>query len=224
METTLLRPIEFQIQTPSNTKLLSKIAVFIGVLGLFLIIASYVPSVYFSLRSDGGRLVSEYLLQTAQNVETQPAATEVKDEYQPPFDSDLPAKNEMIINSIGLSTTINEAVYDNYEDALKKGVWRVSNFGTPYGRSEPTILVAHRFGYLSWSNLFRRKNSFYNLPKLKVGDTIEIIWRQRKYTYAVYAESEGNEIEDYSADLILYTCRDLTSDVRIFKYARLLEI
>ncbi|KKS80793.1 MAG: hypothetical protein UV56_C0008G0001, partial [Candidatus Woesebacteria bacterium GW2011_GWC1_43_10b] len=65
---------------------------------------------------------------------------------------------------------------------------------------------------------------FYSLPKLKTGDTVEIIWRQRKYLYEVYKEEEGEEITDYSADLILYTCESLSSPVRIFRYARLLEI
>jgi sortase (surface protein transpeptidase) len=84
--------------------------------------------------------------------------------------------------------------------------------------------VAHRFGYLKWTNSYRRKNSFFNLPKLKNEDTIQILWRQRKYTYAVYAESEGTEINDYTADLVLYTCKDLSSDVRFFVYAKLLRI
>jgi sortase (surface protein transpeptidase) len=114
--------------------------------------------------------------------------------------------------------------YENYEEALKVGVWRVPDFGTPYERKAPVILAAHRYGYLRWSVPYRLKNSFYNLPKVKVGDTVEIIWRQRKYIYEVYAEGKGEEITDYSADLILYTCEDLTSPVRIFKYARLIRV
>jgi len=37
-------------------------------------------------------------------------------------------------------------------------------------------------------------------------------------------EEKGEEITDYSADLILYTCEDLSSPIKIIKYARLLEI
>jgi sortase (surface protein transpeptidase) len=104
------------------------------------------------------------------------------------------------------------------------GVWRVQDYGSPYDRTNPTILVAHRFGYLKWSNQYRHENSFYNLPKLEAGDRLEIVWRQRKYIYEIYASSEGTDIADYSANLILYTCKDLTGDIKIFKYARLLEI
>ena len=57
-----------------------------------------------------------------------------------------------------------------------------------------------------------------------MGDTVEIIWKQRKYVYEIYKEEEGEEISDYTADLILYTCESLKSPIRIFRYARLLEI
>jgi sortase (surface protein transpeptidase) len=88
----------------------------------------------------------------------------------------------------------------------------------------PIILAAHRYGYLAWTDLFRRQNSFYNLPKIKVGDTVEIDWGQRKYTYGVYTTEEGTQITDYSADLILYTCESLTGDERFFVYAHLIQM
>lgn len=151
-------------------------------------------------------------------------AGRVVSSYQPKFDASLPTQNKLSIPAIGVNTVLEEAMYDNYESALKKGVWRAPDYGTPFDRSMPTILAAHRFGYLAWTGIFRNKSSFYNLPKLKLGDTVEVIWRQRKYTYEVYAEAKGDSISDYSADLILYTCETLNGPVRIFKYARLLEI
>ncbi len=97
------------------------------------------------------------------------------------------------------------------------------DFGTAQERTNPMILVAHRFGYLAWSVPYRLQNSFFNLPKLKPGDQIEVIWDQRKYVYEVFAGDEGKEISDYQADLILYTCKFLESDERIFRYARLVQ-
>ncbi|HLE49636.1 MAG TPA: sortase, partial [Patescibacteria group bacterium] len=133
-------------------------------------------------------------------------------------------------------------------EILKTGVWRVPDFGTPEddGPSEPVergadsqigpselvergadsqiglpiILAAHRFGYVTWTNSFRTLNSFYSLPKLKVGDRVEIVWNQRKYVYEIYKEETGTAITDYTADLILYTCDLWNSPTRIFKYAR----
>lgn len=198
---------------------------FLAILGAGILITSFAPSVWFWAKTGGKDVVSEYLLQVAQKpqsvIDNRKLTTDV---YQPSFDPKLPLENRLKISSAGINTPIREATVDNFEEALKKGVWRVSDFGTPYDRSKPTILAAHRYGYLAWSIPYRLKNSFYSLPKLKIGDTVEIIFRQSKYVYAVYAESKGEEISDYSADLILYTCESLNSPVRIFKYARLLEI
>jgi sortase (surface protein transpeptidase) len=144
--------------------------------------------------------------------------------YNPPFDPRLPATNRLLIPPIGVNTDIQEATLTNYEDALRKGVWRVSDFGAPNDNSEPIILAAHRFGYLAWTNSYRHTNSFYNLPKVNVGDLVEIDWNQRKYLYEVYATSKGTQILDYSADLILYTCETLTGGEKVFVYTRLIQV
>lgn len=174
---------------------------------------SFLPSIWHMATSDSGTIEEPAVkIKMAENF------------YQPRFNSQLPSENRLIIPSISVDTQIQEATSENYEEALKKGIWRVSDFGTPFSRQRPTILTAHRFGYLKWSNLFRRKNSFYNLPKLKEGEIVEIIWKQRKYVYKIYGTGEDEEITDYSADLILYTCESLNSPVRIVEYARLLKI
>lgn len=140
----------------------------------------------------------------------------------PRFDPSLPKTNRLTIPSIGVDTDIEESTYENYEFALKKGVWRVSDFGEPDLKGAPVILAAHRFGYLAWSNSYRHYNSFYNLPKVKEGDVITIAWEQRLFTYGVYKTENGKEISDYSADLILYTCESLNGPERIFVYAKLI--
>lgn len=143
--------------------------------------------------------------------------------YQPPLDATLPTENRVKIDVIGLDTRIVEEPVERYEEAFRVGVWRVPDFGDAFARERPMILAAHRFGYLAWTNQYRRENSFYNLPKLEAGDQIEVIWNQRRYLYEVYAGDEGEAITDYTADLILYTCKFLESDTRIFRYARLIE-
>jgi sortase (surface protein transpeptidase) len=206
--------------------LLSRLATSFAVVGLVLLIISYGPSAFFWAQSRITGLSSESNFELTQTeVENLSEPTQAqRSTYQPPFNPRLPKTNRLTISAIGVQTEILEASYDNYEAVLRKGVWRVADFGEPATNTAPTILAAHRFGYLEWSNAYRRQNSFYNLPKLKVGDVVEIIWRQRKYKYEVYAEGRGQEITDYNADLILYTCVDLSGPERIFKYARLLEI
>lgn len=202
---------------------LGKAAKIFAVLALTVFSFSYAPSVWYWATGSAKGAVSELLYQTSASPITvhRSSNTEV---YQPRYDATLPQGATLKVPAVGIDTTLQEATRENFEEALKKGVWRANDAGTPYDRSKPTVLAAHRFGYLAWSNIFRRKNSFYNLPKLAVGDTVEIVYKQRKYLYEVYAEGKGEQIGDYTADLILYTCEDLTSPVRIFKYARLLEV
>ncbi len=207
----------------SMAKTFRLLAVFALAVSLLVFAVLYFPSVVYFLGS-GARLPSLLIRQPHKTESVVLPPVPVVEKYQPRFDPSLPADNMLIIPSVGIITKINEQPKESYEEALKIGVWRVPDFGTPYDRQLPVILAAHRYGYLKWSVSYRLKNSFYNLPKVKVGDTVEVIWRQRKYIYEIYAEGKGEEITDYSADLILYTCESLTSPIRIFKYARLLEV
>ncbi len=140
------------------------------------------------------------------------------DNPPPPFDPSLPEDNGIIIDKIGVRGQIHEG--DDWATILKTGIWRVPDFDTPENPDQPMILAAHRWGYVTWTNSFRTLNSFYNLPKLAVGDQIQVIWNQRKYLYEIYDSETGDKISDYSADLILYTCELWNSPTRIFKYAK----
>jgi sortase (surface protein transpeptidase) len=207
------------------SKLLLRLAKIFAITGIIILAVNYAPFVA-AWAQNGFHLVFKSNINLSQaevqNITRSQASS--RSNYLPLFDSRLPLANRLIIPTVGVNTDIQEATYDNYQSALKQGVWRVSDFGAPSANSMPTILAAHRFGYLVWTNLFRRQNSFYNLPKLNVGDTVEIDWRQRRYIYEVYSEDKGTQITDYSADLILYTCVDLTGPERIFRYARLINI
>lgn len=191
-------------------KILSRLAIASATIGIGLFVFSYFPRTWFSKDS----VVKGDIVLATANI----------DEWQPAFDPKLPRESKLVIPAIGVETNIREGGVDNLETVLKQGPWRIFNFGTPAERQFPTIIAAHRYGYLAWSNTFRRKNSFFNLPKLNVGDIVEIVWQQRRYVYDVYAEGKGKEIADYSADLILYTCESLDGPVRIFKYAKLLKV
>lgn len=197
-----------------SSKIALKLAKMLGATGIILFLIYFTPIVfnYFKYKlssSEVNKLTEASQNATARNL--------------PSFNPLLPKVNKLSIPSIGVDTDIEEATYDNYESALKKGVWRVSNFGEPNETGVPIILAAHRFGYLAWTNSYRHYNSFYNLPKVKEGDTVTIDWQQREYTYGVYRVETGKEITDYSADVILYTCESLSGEERIFVYAKLLS-
>lgn len=205
----------------SGSQILLAMAKGLALGGILLLASSYLPALWYTITKPA-KDISQILVQNV--AEPEKGFNIIDKTYQPRFDPKITKESRLIIPSLGVNTAIQEATADNFEDALRKGPWRVSDFGTPSDRSAPTILAAHRYGYLVWSNTFRRKNSFYNLPKLKVGDTVEIYWKQRRYIYEVYGEDKGDKIKDYSADLILYTCEALNSQERIFAYGRLLEV
>lgn len=185
-----------------------------------------IPMIWYNLKPELSSRVATTLKAPVQSLqddfpelkETPPLTA-----YLPPQDPSLPQENRLRIPSIGVDAPIIPETVENYENALRQGVWLPPNLGTPDIRGIPMILAAHRFGYIAWSNEFRRQNSFFNLPKVKVGDQIEVIWGQRKYVYEVYQGDEGTEVTDIGADLILSTCKFLEGPIRIFRYARLIE-
>lgn len=219
-----VQPVQKDSFSLKISELLIKAAKVSATIGAILLFVSFAPSIWNTVKTQGVELASGIFAKSTVNDFDNLTNGIGNVDYQPGFDASLPLENRIRIPSIGVDTAIQESTLEYYEEALKKGIWRVSDFGTPYTRNEPTIMAAHRFGYLAWTNIFRRENSFFSLPKLKEGDIVEIIWRQRKYVYEVYATEESEEISDYSGDLILYTCEALSSPIRIYKYARLLEI
>ena len=223
----LIKFYPWQSISPSKlSQYLTKLAwISLGAAGLILA-ATLGPRLIQSLKSTELTAIGKILIRPGATFgdALKSAGQTPVEPYQPAFDPTLSPENWLIVDSIGVNSAIGENTYANLEETLRDGPWRVPDFGTPFTRENPTIIAAHRYGYLAWTNQYRRERSFFNLPKVKEGDRIEVVWNRRKYIYEVYADSEGEEITDYRADLILYTCKFLDSDTRIFKYAKLLEI
>lgn len=199
-------------------KTLSKIYLVGGIVLIFFAFAalsvSFYPNIWYTLREQASDEDTTSIAQVIENIE--PEEKENKERYLPPYDSLLPKENIIKISSIGVDSTVIENE-DPYKGLLK-GTWIVPEFGTPPENNQPIIIAAHRYGYTSWSSEFRYKNSFYNLPKSKVGDRVQIIWEQRNYEYEIYKAVDDTQITDYDADLILYTCRMYNSPIRVFRY------
>jgi sortase (surface protein transpeptidase) len=181
------------------------------------------PHLYYRLSPETSTVLAQTIskplqaLPTTQEKEsTKPTKTEQP--KLPPLDLSLPKENGLIIEKIGIRGEINKG--EDWQEVLKKGIWLVPNFAIPEDGDGPIILAAHRWGYLDWSNQFRYLNSFYNLPKLEIGDQVLINWNQRQYQYEITKEETTEQITDYSTDLILYTCQLWNSPLRIFKYAK----
>lgn len=192
------------------------IGIILVVIATILLITPSLPYLWYRLNTDATEQEISNL-ELPVNPDTTPPEQPQKPEVElPPFDESLPTTNMISIPSIGVNSQIHEG--ENPKESLDRGVWRAPEFGTPED-AITVILAAHRFGYITWSSEFRTTSSFYNLPKTKVGDQIEIIWNQRKYVYEIYTAEDGTYITDYSTDLVLYTCRLFNSPVRVFRYA-----
>jgi sortase (surface protein transpeptidase) len=203
-------------------KALSKIYLIFGIVLIFfafsIIAITFYPQIWYSL----SKTATETEASTIQEQLTEIAEYEPEKEIEeqeitlPPVDTSLPKENLLRIATIGVDSEISQEQDPN--KGLDKGIWMVPDFGTPEINDLPIIIAAHRFGYVYWSSEFREKSSFYNLPKLRVGDRVQIIWGQRSYEFEVYKAEDNTQITDYEADLILYTCRMYNSPVRVFRY------
>jgi sortase (surface protein transpeptidase) len=169
-------------------------------------------------------LVGDFALEIDnQEIEARSLLTPPTRNFQPPYNENLPEGDWLIIPRVGVRSLLQPT--EKYEEALDTGVWLAPDFGRPGDQDQPMIVAGHRYGFKWWwKNDYWRYHSFYLLPDLEPGDTVEVISGKRKYVYEIYLGEEGSEITDYQADLILYTCKYLDSPLRIFRYARLLPV
>ncbi|MEA3357619.1 MAG: sortase [Patescibacteria group bacterium] len=198
----------------------SLLGVFLWILASGAVLIPEIPYIWYMFNSHATSSEIQSITETeiSQEVIVDNTSEEpIQDNILPPFDKSLPYENILIINKVGIYGEIHQDI--NAYVGLEKGIWIANDFGNPEDNN-PIILAAHRFGYLRWSKDFRDTNTFYNLPKTDVGDTLEIIWNKRRYEYKIYRAEDNTQVADYNADLILYTCRLFDSPIRIFRYAR----
>lgn len=215
-------------------KQVGTIYTFIGLIlitgGLIFILVPAFPYIYYNINPDALRdevdTIESFTVSAASptgtpsptaTISATPTITATPEPTLPPLDPNLPKTNTLIIPKTGVNGPINEG--ENATRALYRGIWRTPGWGTPDDFSKPTVLAAHRFGYLEWTENFRKTNSFRDLPKLSVGDTFSVIWGQRKFDYVVKRIEEVTLIDSSNTDMILYTCKYLKSPIRIVIFA-----
>lgn len=122
------------------------------------------------------------------------------------FDTLDRTTNHLVIPALRLDKPIYEGPS---ADALNKGIWHEPAGSTP-DKGSNTVLSGHRWLYNNPASAV-----FYNLDKIRMGDTIVAVWDKKIYVYRV-AEIKtvpptAVEIEDPSIDnhLTLYTCTPL---------------
>jgi LPXTG-site transpeptidase (sortase) family protein len=132
-------------------------------------------------------------------------------------------KSSLYIPSIGLETEIKELA--SIED-LHDSSWRRPLSSTP-DKGGNTVVIAHRY---TRKVGVEGPNTFYHLPKVKIGDNIFVYYSGELYTYKVYSteviDPENTEIENETSEsiLTLYTCTPLWSAAyRFVVRAKLIE-
>lgn len=209
-----------------DKKFVNKLSKFYSIAGITLLAISLIfilipvfPYIWYIINPEATENeITTLAVEIVPPKEDQDLVIEEPKDSLPPIDTDLPNEPYVIIDKIDVYSPIKSG--DDYINALRRGTWIVPDFGNPINNDKTIILASHRFGYSSWSDEFREKISFYNLPETKEGDTVKILWDQREFEYEIYFSEESNFITDYEADLILYTCKFYNSPVRIFRYAK----
>lgn len=120
---------------------------------------------------------------------------------------------KLIINSIEVEGQIYEGV-DSH--TMNKGFWHFPISNLP-GQKGNTVIIGHRYAKLP-----PNKDTFFNLDKVKVGDRVEVVQRDNKFTYIVtdtkvVDKNDISVLQDYSDYRItLITCSPLwTSKQRL---------
>jgi sortase A len=116
--------------------------------------------------------------------------------------------NQLIIPSMLLDKTIVEGPVSNQIMNLRKGVWRWPASSTP-DKGSNTVFLGHRFTY------YNPRGVFYYLDKVKVGQTIGVIWNKQRYQYRV---SDIKEVQPTATEILkptkdsrltIFTCTPL---------------
>jgi len=137
------------------------------IVNLYVIAVPFLPQLIFKLDQGGQKQ------QLLENALKPPAET--TDTPAPPT-TNPNQSNHLIIPSMLLDQPIVEG--KNMYRALDQGIWRWPDGSTP-DKGSNTVLVGHRFTYT------QPKGVFYFLDKVRVGDSIGIVWSNRTYVYRV---------------------------------------
>lgn len=128
-------------------------------------------------------------------------------------------ETKILINSIEVEGLIYEGL-DSH--TMNKGFWHFPTSKFP-GQKGNTVIIGHRYAKLP-----PNKDTFFNLDKVKVGDRIEVVQQDQKYTYIVtdtktVEKNDMSVLHDYSDYRItLITCSPLwTSQQRLVVVGKL---
>lgn len=115
--------------------------------------------------------------------------------------------NQINIPSVGISVQVFSGKFD---EVLSRGAWRIDGVNPP-DSSENVVVVGHRLR--AGAPL---SQSFFNLPNIKIGDEIELVWHGVHYHYIVdtvtiVKPTEKIELQTKEQIITLITCTPFPS-------------
>lgn len=119
-----------------------------------------------------------------------------------------PGPNRLIIPAMMLNQQTLEGPESDWFNLLYHGIWRWPASSTP-DKGGNSVFLSHRFSYTG------PRGAFYYLDKLKVGDSIGVVWDHKTYTYTVVSSQTvpptDTAIENNTRDaqITLFTCTPL---------------
>lgn len=178
-------------------------AVIFLLVGLFFILEVISPELIYRFNKPDEKEIIESVKQYEKHEpEIQDTTSETK---EPRY-----SQNRLIIPKIGVDLEIGTKT-----DLLDsgKGGW-VQELNK---ENNPLFIAVHRFGWNTITPDEKMKQTLYHVYKLGKGDKIIVLWDGKKYEYEVKGISEGenNPVTD-EGELVIYTCRFLSSSERIF--------
>ncbi|MCX8035040.1 MAG: hypothetical protein N3A71_02010 [Candidatus Dojkabacteria bacterium] len=96
---------------------------------------------------------------------------------------------------------------------LDKAGW-VQNL---YPDNSVMVIAAHRFGWIGMPNDRKVTHTLYNINKLVIGDEVIIQWNGERKIYKIKDITEAtNNPSIKDGEVLIYTCKSLDSELRIF--------
>ncbi len=115
--------------------------------------------------------------------------------------------NRLIIPSIGVDMKIGQD-----KEFLDYGGW-IQRLDSD---NLPNLIAIHRFGWSTLSPDQKMKQTLYHVDKLDKGDIVYILWNGERYEYHVESIIDGDNNPSLSGKTIIYTCKFMSTNQRIF--------
>ena len=167
--------------------------------------------------------IEQIVLDSVPN--TQEENSESK-KIKPRYNLNAPAGQWLQIDAIGIEAEIltNDDISkaDEVKKILDQGIYAYPGKNMYGDDKQMVILAGHHY------NMFTSKKqdseTFQKLDQAQVGDRVIITDDQKQWTYEVYKVEKSAQIDEPTADLVMYTCVFWwDDDLRLFVYANLVD-